>query len=577
MCVYLVLIVLLLAPDCVAGTHITGAGGSRGDLVLETMEYSMAMLKLYEGAVYMHQGHTYVVARFDTDRKECRVQRNDVSYYTEPRDHAKVVILGRSGAREAATPFQLLILPRPGPLQSQSTVAGGVVPQAAAAVKVVGSSQAGTTTGSPAVKREDKSGARLSSVESSGGDQQQARARGPTECVIVVHGRVRVTKTLYGYRKKRASDSQLLDMVDVHGMPPLSYDTFAVWVTIPTVIRDEFHAAGWPMERGAIHTVEHLLISLCPLLVHTEPHDLKCQCTRRSGDGAAEYLLLFEHNRGGIGLAPRIAAQMEKLLTAALRRVNGCLCVNGCARCIFLPNCGDYNEGLTKPAATYLLCRLLGLPCNALPPPPASLAGAAGTAETALGDAAAQSRPASTRWDAGVVLHSSESESEAEELDGDVNERPRRVKVERRTAGERALQPAEGGGGLSRCVLCMQRYDKPVTTQCQHVFCVTCIRSHIANSASASSASPAPAAMTGGSATLSGRSNEFLDLHDDPASAEQQRQSHQQAKRSRRQRQKAEAEAAAQLEGRTARCPACRVRITGACGYNRPCAHQIGR
>ena len=42
----------------------------------------------------------------------------------------------------------------------------------------------------------------------------------------------------------------------------------------------EVAGAGWALERGGLHAVEHLLITLCPLLVHTEPNDLKCQCTR---------------------------------------------------------------------------------------------------------------------------------------------------------------------------------------------------------------------------------------------------------------------------------------------------------
>ena len=52
----------------------------------------------YEGAVYMHEGQTYVVQQCDTSKHFAKVQRNDVSYYTEPRDHTRVSILGRTGA-----------------------------------------------------------------------------------------------------------------------------------------------------------------------------------------------------------------------------------------------------------------------------------------------------------------------------------------------------------------------------------------------------------------------------------------------------------------------------------------------
>jgi ATP-dependent helicase YprA (DUF1998 family) len=160
-----------------------GTGGSR---TLETMEYTMAMLKLYEGAVYMHEGQTYVVAQFDQGHKEARVQRNDVSYYTEPRDHTKVLLLGRSAARELNAPFQHSASHAAGTAAMASTdsaASAGVVPVEGAA----GTGGAAKEAGS----------AKLA----------------PDECVVVVHGRVRVTKTLYGYRKKRSADSQLIDMV----------------------------------------------------------------------------------------------------------------------------------------------------------------------------------------------------------------------------------------------------------------------------------------------------------------------------------------------------------------------------
>ena len=362
------------------------------DGVLETMEYSMAMLKLYEGAVYMHEGRTFVVQQCDTTKHFAKVQRNDVSYYTEPRDHTRVTILGRTAAREASTAFTL------------NPAAAG----AAAA-------------------------ARCPQAE-----------RAPAECIVVMEGRVRVKKEIYGYRKKRSSDSQVIDRIDVH-MPPLVFDTLAMWVSIPPVIRDEVSGAGWAMERGGLHAIEHLLITLCPLLVHTEPNDLKCQCTRRAGDGCADYIMLFEANKGGIGLAGRIAETIEQLLSAALRRVSRCPCLAGCPSCIHLPNCGDYNEGLEKAAAIYILCRLLGQPCNALP-----------TAAATNAPSGGGSAPAA--WDAGVELPH----------DGELDDR---------------APPSAG-----RCVICLSRFSTPVATACGHVFCFGCVKHHIQQSNAAATA-----------------------------------------------------------------------------------------
>jgi hypothetical protein len=301
---------------------------------------------------------------------------------------------------------------------------------------------------------------------------------------------VRVKKEIYGYRKKRSSDSQVIDMPDVF-MPPLEYllrphnipsrsfnlppvncgsdasaivrsryETFGMWIGIPAVVREEVVGAGWAVERGGLHAVEHLLITLCPLLVHTEPNDLKCQCTRRKGDGCAEYIMLFEANKGGIGLAGRIADTIEQLLAAALRRIVGCHCLMGCSSCIHLQNCGDYNEGLDKAAAIYILCRLLGRPCNALP---------SQTAEEPAATAA---------WTPGVYFGDDGEDPELTEEWDDEDET------------SSLLAPDSAG----RCVICLSRFETPVTTACGHMFCLGCLKQHISSSNTAATARSGPAA-----------------------------------------------------------------------------------
>ena len=63
---------------------------------LETMEEGVAQLRVYEGAVYMHAGASYLVLELDLTARVARLQRTDVNYYTEPRDHTRVLILNRS-------------------------------------------------------------------------------------------------------------------------------------------------------------------------------------------------------------------------------------------------------------------------------------------------------------------------------------------------------------------------------------------------------------------------------------------------------------------------------------------------
>ena len=49
-------------------------------------------------------------------------------------------------------------------------------------------------------------------------------------------------------------------------------------------------------------------------------------------------------------------------------RLEGCSCERGCLSCVHMAGCGEYNEGLEKPAARVILRWLLQ---GETPPPPA--------------------------------------------------------------------------------------------------------------------------------------------------------------------------------------------------------------
>ena len=59
------------------------------------MEGDIAQLRVYEGAVYLHQGASYLVEELNLQQCVAKLRRKDLGYYTEPRDHTRVYILGR--------------------------------------------------------------------------------------------------------------------------------------------------------------------------------------------------------------------------------------------------------------------------------------------------------------------------------------------------------------------------------------------------------------------------------------------------------------------------------------------------
>jgi DEAD/DEAH box helicase domain-containing protein len=61
--------------------------------VLGTVEQERAFRDTHEGAVYLHQGQTYVVERLDLQRHEIGVRRDSVDYYTQPKEEKILDVL----------------------------------------------------------------------------------------------------------------------------------------------------------------------------------------------------------------------------------------------------------------------------------------------------------------------------------------------------------------------------------------------------------------------------------------------------------------------------------------------------
>lgn len=52
------------------------------------------MLQVYDGAVYMHQGKSYLVKELDISRKLALCQQADLKYYTKTRDFTDIHVIG---------------------------------------------------------------------------------------------------------------------------------------------------------------------------------------------------------------------------------------------------------------------------------------------------------------------------------------------------------------------------------------------------------------------------------------------------------------------------------------------------
>jgi DEAD/DEAH box helicase domain-containing protein len=77
---------------------IRGSGGPTftivaGSSLLGTLEQSRVFRDAHEGAVYLHQGDSYLVEELDTARREVRVRPSDVGYYTQTRQDINLEVV----------------------------------------------------------------------------------------------------------------------------------------------------------------------------------------------------------------------------------------------------------------------------------------------------------------------------------------------------------------------------------------------------------------------------------------------------------------------------------------------------
>ncbi|KAI0637127.1 DEAD/H helicase [Trametes polyzona] len=69
-------------------TRLGKPGGAA--TILEEIELSRALFEIYEGAVFIHQGLTFLVQEVSHDTKMAKLVRTDVNWITEPRDFTNV-------------------------------------------------------------------------------------------------------------------------------------------------------------------------------------------------------------------------------------------------------------------------------------------------------------------------------------------------------------------------------------------------------------------------------------------------------------------------------------------------------
>ena len=166
-------------------------------------------------------------------------------------------------------------------------------------------------------------------------------------------GRLKVTERVTGYQKRNNSTQKLVATLPLD-LPEQTFETEGLWLEIPGPIQQTMETERLHF-MGAIHALEHALISLFPLIVLCDRNDIGgISCPIHEQTGMAT-IFVYDGHPGGIGLASEAYLQFDRLMSRTAEAVRSCPCENGCPSCVHSPKCGSGNRPIDKLACIRLI------------------------------------------------------------------------------------------------------------------------------------------------------------------------------------------------------------------------------
>jgi DEAD/DEAH box helicase domain-containing protein len=169
----------------------------------------------------------------------------------------------------------------------------------------------------------------------------------------VSFGKLKVTERVTGYQRRNNSTRKLVATLALD-LPEQTFETEGLWLEIPEAIQREIEERRLHF-MGAIHALEHAMISMFPLLVLCDRNDIGgISCPTHEQTNIAT-VFVYDGHPGGIGLTREAYDKIDALMLHTMRTISSCSCENGCPSCVHSPKCGSGNRPIDKIACIQLM------------------------------------------------------------------------------------------------------------------------------------------------------------------------------------------------------------------------------
>ncbi len=151
--------------------------------------------------------------------------------------------------------------------------------------------------------------------------------------------------------RRQMNESRALELFQAISGYPVTHD-------LKHICRDCRRSVLLP----AMHTLEHAVDARYPSVALGDRSDIGAFTTLGHATTGLPTIFWFDNYEGGLGAAEKIYTLILRLLEMGLEALQSCTCttLEGCPRCTYIPDCGDRNESLSKPAGALLISKLLG-------------------------------------------------------------------------------------------------------------------------------------------------------------------------------------------------------------------------